>query len=132
MSGPAPVGPAPILYVCVACRAEGSDPDAERPGARLYRELAQAVAARGDDLHVEPVECLSVCKRPCTIAVSGPGRWTYIYGDLNAETSVDTILDGLRRYAATADGLVPWRERPEAFRKGVVARIPPFKTDSAA
>lgn len=81
---------------------------------------------------MEAVECLSVCKRPCTIAVSGPGRWTYIYGDLNAETSVETILDGLRRYAATSDGLVPWRERPEAFRKGVVARIPPFKTNNAA
>ena len=50
----------------------------------------------------------------------------------NPETSVETILDGLRRYAATSDGLVPWRERPEAFRKGVVARIPPFKTNSAA
>ena len=48
------------------------------------------------------------------------------------ETSAETILDGLRRYAATSDGLVPWRERPEAFRKGVVARIPPFKTNSAA
>ena len=72
---------------------------------------------------MEAVECLSVCKRPCTIAVSGPGRWTYIYGDLSAETSVETILDGLRRYAATSDGLVPWRERPEAFRKGVAMGV---------
>ena len=33
---------------------------------------------------------------------------------------------GAARYAATADGLVPWRERPTIFRKGVIARIPPF------
>ena len=25
----------------------------------------------------------------------------------------------------TPDGIVPWRERPQEFRKGVVARIPP-------
>jgi predicted metal-binding protein len=122
------------LHVCVTCRQAG-DPDdkALRPGAILHRALVGALSHPDAPLvRVEAVECLSVCKRPCTIALSGPGRWSYIYGDLNAETSVETILDGLRRYAATSDGLVPWRERPEAFRQGVVARIPPFKANSAA
>jgi predicted metal-binding protein len=122
------------LHVCVTCRqAADADDKALRPGAILHRALTEALEhLDAPRVRVEAVECLSVCKRPCTIAVSGPGRWTYIYGDLNAETSVETILDGLRRYAATSDGLVPWRERPEAFRKGVVARIPPFKTNNAA
>ena len=38
---------------------------------------------------------------------------------------VDHILDGVARYRATPDGLVPWRERPEHFRKNCIARIPP-------
>jgi predicted metal-binding protein len=59
------------------------------------------------------------------VALSGPGRWTYVYGDLSP-ASADTVAEGARRYAAQADGLVPWRERPEAFRKGVIARIPPL------
>ncbi|MET0530985.1 MAG: DUF1636 domain-containing protein [Microvirga sp.] len=122
------------LHVCVTCRqAGGPDDKALRPGAILHRALTEALAQAGAPaVRVEAVECLSVCKRPCTIAVSGPGRWTYIYGDLDAEVSADTIIEGLRLYAAASDGLVPWRERPEAFRKGVVARIPPFKTSSAA
>jgi predicted metal-binding protein len=122
----APVGPAPTLYVCVTCRAEGADPDAERPGARLYRELTRAAAARGDALRVEPVECLSVCKRPCTVAVAAAGRWTYVYGDLDPAFSAETILEGVGLYARAPEGIVPWRERPQAFRKGVVARIPPL------
>ena len=116
------------LHVCVTCRAAGESPDAaERPGARLHRALAAALAADPDgrEIRLEAVECLSVCKRPCTVAVSSPGRWTYIYGDLDAERSAETILAGLRLYAATPDGIVAWRERPEPFRKGVVARIPP-------
>lgn len=115
------------LYVCVTCRAAGDAPDAARPGARLHAALAQAIAEGADapPIRLEAVECLSVCKRPCTVALSSPGRWTYIYGDLDPELSAETILDGLRRYAATADGLVPWRERPEIFRRGVVARLPP-------
>ncbi len=122
------------LHVCVTCRqAGGPDDKALRPGAVLHQALIEALAQPDAPMvRVEAVECLSVCKRPCTIAVSGPGRWTYIYGDLSADTSVETILDGVRRYAATTDGLVPWRERPEAFRKGVVARIPPFKANNAA
>jgi len=57
--------------------------------------------------------------------VASPGRWTYVYGDLDAEASARTILAGLDLYGETPDGIVPWRARPEAFRKGVVARIPP-------
>ena len=126
MSLAPPVGSAPTLYVCVTCRTEGSDPDAARPGARLFGELTRAVAARGDDLRIEPVECLSVCKRPCTVAVAAPGRWTYVYGDLDPATSAETILDGVGLYACAPEGIVPWRERPQAFRTGVVARIPPL------
>ena len=31
-----------------------------------------------------PVECLSNCARGCSIALRGPGRWTYVYGNLTA------------------------------------------------
>ena len=113
-----------VLYVCTTCRAEG-DASEPRAGARLLEALRREAAYPGyPGLRIEGVECLSVCKRPCTIAVAAEGRWTYVYGDLDPETSARTILDGIGRYAATEDGIVPWRERPEAFRKGVVARIP--------
>jgi predicted metal-binding protein len=122
------------LYVCITCRAAGMPEDAVRPGARLHEALAEALArealARAGNglppVRLLPVQCLSVCKRPCTVAVTAPGRWTYVYGDLDPDHSVPAILDGLSRYGATVDGIVPWRERPEIFRKGVVARIPPF------
>ena len=72
------------------------------------------------------MECLSVCKRPCTVALSGAGRWTYIYGDIEAETGAQTLLAFARQYGETSDGIVPWRERPELIRKSVIARLPPF------
>jgi predicted metal-binding protein len=115
------------LHVCITCRHADAPEDEPRPGARLHRALSAALARDGSDapLRILPVECLSVCKRPCTVAVSSAGRWTYVYGDLDPETGAQTILDGVSRYAATPDGIVPWRERPLEFRKGVVARIPP-------
>ena len=93
----------------------------EHPGVRLRSDVGEDVVEAG------------------THRGDGLGRDALVHqhraaggGDLDAEVSADTIIEGLRLYAATSDGLVPWRERPEAFRKGVVARIPPFKTSSAA
>jgi predicted metal-binding protein len=118
---------ATTLHVCVTCRA-GEEGDATvRPGRRLYDALIDAQHRQEDaaSFRIVEVECLSNCSRGCSAALTGPGRWSYIYGDLN-ETSVDDLLTGAARYAATSDGLVPWRERPTIFRKGVIARIPPF------
>ncbi len=124
---PAPKAPAPVeLIVCVTCRQGApADPDAPRPGALLLEALAGRDLPPG--VAVKPTECLSNCKRGCSIALRGAGRWTYIYGDLDAARDVDAVVEGARRYHDTSDGLVPWRERPEHFRRHCIARIPPLE-----
>jgi predicted metal-binding protein len=117
------------LHVCVTCRAgeEGQQDQATpRAGRRLHDALAEAQRSLdgASRFRIAEVECLSNCDRGCSAALTGPGRWSYIYGDLN-EASVEDLLLGATRYAATEDGLVPWRERPTIMRKGVIARIPP-------
>ena len=49
-----------------------------------------------------PVECLSVCKRPCTVALAAPGKWTYVVGDLDREDSLRGHRDRRARYAGVA------------------------------
>ena len=64
---------------------------------------------------------MSVCKRPVTVGFSAPGKWTYVYGDFANEPldiSAAVILDGAVRFAATRDGLIPWKERPDGAEKG--------------
>ena len=78
------------------------------------------------------MECLSVCKRPCTLALAAPGKWTYVVGDLDLATHADDIVDAATRYAATPDGIVAWRERPQSFRKGVISRTPPLAFPTGA
>jgi predicted metal-binding protein len=74
---------------------------------------------------VRAVQCLGVCKRPGTIAVTAPDRYTFIFGDLQAETSAAAIAAFVKSYARANLGLVPWRERAQVIRRGLVARIPP-------
>ena len=76
---------------------------------------------------IRPVECLSACDNGCNIALSAPGRWSYVYGHMDPDLHVADILAGAAAYAAAADGLVPWRDRPQIFRKQSLARIPPLE-----
>ena len=95
-----------VLYVCTTCRLEAMPPTAREPGLACSTRCARWPAPEG--VTIEPVECLSVCKRPCTVAVASGDRWTYVYGDLDPAESARTILDGVGLYAGTPDGIVPW------------------------
>ena len=118
------------LLICTKCRAGaaalpslGGD-EAERPGAALHRLIEASGGV--DGVAVTAVECLSNCDRGCSVALRGPGRWTYVYGDLDPASDLDVLMDGAARYRDTEDGLIPWRERPVHFRKHCIARIPPL------
>lgn len=112
------------LHVCITCRAGQPVPDGEPvPGQRLMAALLGHPDPQG--VEIRPVECLSACSRGAAVALSGPGRWSYVYGEMTAEDAPE-ILAGARAYAATPDGIVPWRERVIIFRKRSLARIPPI------
>lgn len=117
------------LLVCKTCRTAGMDKpegDDTRPGA----VLAAAITADGvpDGVVLREVACLSNCSNGCTVALrGGPARWSYVYGNLDPTQHVETLLDGVNRYRDAADGVVPWRERPEHFKRNCIARIPPLE-----
>ncbi|MEX0350272.1 MAG: DUF1636 family protein [Paracoccaceae bacterium] len=118
---------APVeLLVCTTCRRGlPIDDDAQRPGRLLHDALTEA--ALPDGVELKPVECLSNCDQGCSIVLrGGPSRWTFVYENLNEAADVEVIVEGVTKYHATADGLVPWRERPVHFRKNCAARIPPI------
>ena len=116
------------IFVCISCRrslGEGEE-SFDQPG-RLLIEAIEA-RLRGDGygrVSVAGVDCLAVCKRPCTIALSAADKWTYLIGDLDPDTQVEEIVAAARSFAASENGIIPWRERPASFRKGVIARVPP-------
>jgi len=114
------------VYVCITCR-RAEDPDAEpRPGALLADATVRA--ARGSGVAVRRVRCLANCTRGPSAAVranGGSSSWTYIFGGLDL-AAASALVDGARLLAAAADGIMPWRGRPEPLRRGLIARVPPL------
>ena len=112
------------LHVCTTCKAgEPVEDGRPVPGARLHAALIAGEIPEG--LRIVGVECLSACNSGAAVALSAPGRWTYVYGRLT-EADAAEILAGAGAYVAAPDGLVPWRARPVIFRKQSLARIPPI------
>ena len=92
-------------------------------GSHLYREMLATVAG-AEEFAIEPVECLKVCVRPVTIAMSAAGKWTYLFGDFPLGAASE-ILDAARLYARTPDGIIPKEEMPASLKLGQIARVPP-------
>jgi predicted metal-binding protein len=99
-----------------------------RPGAAMLAALGQGPLPEG--MAIRAVECLSACSSGCAVALTGQGRWTYVYGNLDPAEHPAEILAGAAAYAATPDGLVPWRERPLVFRRNAIARVPPLEMET--
>jgi predicted metal-binding protein len=116
--------PETTVYVCTVCRSK-DDPEV-RPGQALLEAFdARLTPEDRAFLSAESVECLGVCTRPCTVALAARGKWTYVLGDFDSAADVDDLVESARRYAASENGLVPKKDRPEAMRRGVVSRTPP-------
>ncbi len=118
---------APTIYVCITCKRQGtqdSEPDSEpRPGALLA--TATERAADGTEVTVRRLKCLANCTRGPSAAMRANGSWTYVFGGLDANCA-DALVAGARLLAGAADGILPWRGRPDVLKRGLISRVPPL------
>lgn len=115
----------PIVYVCITCRAAG-EPDREpRPGELLAAAAERAAA--GTEVEVRRLRCLANCMHGPTAAMRCNGSWTYVFGGLDPAdpACADALVAGARLLAGTAQGILPWRGRPEPLKGRMIARVPP-------
>jgi predicted metal-binding protein len=123
-SGAKPFGPV-VVSVCTTCRLASDE--VTRIGAWMLEALRPVMQANAPDVKVRAVQCLGVCKRPATIAVSAPDGYTFVFGDLEPESGAPAVAAFALSYSRGDYGFVPWAARPELLRSRLVARIPSVK-----
>ena len=99
--------------------AEGETP----PGARLQTRSSRS--ARPTDVNIVPVECLSACNKGCSVALSAPGRWSYVYGRMS-EVNAPDIVVGAAAYAARPTGSCHGARAPKSSASNRSRGIPPM------
>jgi predicted metal-binding protein len=118
-----PEGPV-IVSVCTTCKTGDGGTVV---GPDMFAAVTAALGKDDPSVVVRPVQCLSVCKRPATVAVTSPDGYTFLFGDLQAESGTAALKSFVKFYQKSGYGLVPWRERAEVLRKGMLARVPPMQ-----
>jgi predicted metal-binding protein len=120
-----------ILFVCKTCATLWQDgkPQGKSGGQELLENLSQLHQnwPLRDEFPIQEVECMSACSHSCTVSFTATGKYTYLFGNIPAQNSADAVLNCAAQYYKKADGLLPWSERPEPLKKGIIARIPPLK-----
>ncbi|MBZ8141202.1 hypothetical protein CLD22_14970 [Rubrivivax gelatinosus] len=120
------MNPITELLVCNTCRPPGAPRDGVAAGQQLFEAVQALAAADPGAPRVRAVACLSACGRSCSAALQAPGKYSYVFGDLQADAaSAADLLAAAARHQALEDGQIPWRERPESLRRGTLARLPP-------
>lgn len=115
------------ILVCSSCRDETGSDARPRAGEILAQGVAACLAVSPDSpaITVKQVECLGNCKRRLSAAILRDGCWSYVFGDLTIDSGAD-LVTGARLYTTAPDAILPWRGRPDALKRGLVARIPPL------
>ena len=105
------------------------EPYESRQGFRLYHKLKELVedGSLQDQVVVKPAQCLSVCPRPCGIALASPGSWTYLFGDQILEDTEQDILECVSLYLKNQNGFMVRSTRPKALQSSILGRIPPVE-----
>ena len=118
------------LFVCTSCRPTGfpREPKEDRPGFLLHQKISEALEGSDlkDSVSVEAAKCLSLCPRPCGIALTSGETWTYLFGDQDPATSVASILECVSIYLKCDDGEMPRGVRPPGLRESILGRLPPL------
>jgi predicted metal-binding protein len=118
------------LFVCTTCASVWQDGKrvGESAGQQLLQQLQQLAQTWGlqNQFSIQGVECMSACSHACVVAFQAEEKLTYLFGNLAVDDSASAILQCATQYYTKPDGLLPWSERPEALKRGILAKIPPL------
>jgi predicted metal-binding protein len=120
------------MFVCKTCASvwQGGKQVGVSGGEKLLQQLQELYQHREfqESFTIQAVECMSACNRSCVISFAACGKYIYVFGDLSANLSTSEIagvLDCAIKYGNHPEGLLPWNERVEPLKKGLLARIHP-------
>lgn len=126
-----PVEDMTAVVVCNTCRHakdQPSDATGQRGGRVLADTLRGVQKSRPDyaAIAIQEMPCLFACGEHCTVHLRAPKKISYVLGRF-APTPEDAaaILDYAVQYAASPEGVVPYRDWPEGVKGHFITRTPP-------
>ena len=121
----------PTLSICLSCRDGREEIYMTRGGRRFAKKLLNKNLLK-KQVNLRGVNCMSNCKRACTISLTAKKSFTYIFGDIDPENSEysESLIELVSKYSLSSDGFLRRRDRPLFFQSSILGRLPPIQSNS--
>ena len=121
----------PTLSICLSCRDGREEIYMTRGGRRFAKKLLNKNLLK-KQVNLRGINCMSNCKRACTISLTAKKSFTYIFGDIDPENSEysESLIELVSKYSLSSDGFLRRRDRPLFFQSSILGRLPPIQSNS--
>ncbi len=121
----------PTLSICLSCRDGREEIYMTRGGRRFAKKLLNKNLLK-KQVNLRGVNCMSNCKRACTISLTAKKSFTYVFGDIDPENSEysESLIELVSKYSLSSDGFLRRRDRPLFFQSSILGRLPPIQSNS--
>ena len=122
----------PTLSICLSCRDGREEFYMTRGGSRFAKKLLNKNLLK-KQVNLRGINCMSNCKRACTISLTAKKSFTYVFGDIDPENSEysESLIELVSKYSLSSDGFLRRRDRPLLFQSSILGRLPPIQSNSA-
>ncbi len=117
------------IHVCASCQTR--DAVRRSAGEAGGAALLAAIAARlrdtplGPSFDIVPQACLGPCGAGVRLAVTGEGRWGWLFQGLDPAVDLEAFMMFLDSWRHSPDGVLAKAERPPCLLRKTVGRLPP-------
>ena len=108
------------LHICATC----PDRAVVRSGAGDALSTALAAIATPLGIAVAAEGCMGPCGRGVRVALTGAGRWGWLFQGLDPATDIDAFVHFLAAWQSAPGGQVAKRDRI-GLQMRIVGRLPP-------
>ena len=121
----------PTLSICLSCRDGREEIYMTRGGRRFAKKLLNKNLLK-KQVNLRGINCMSNCKRACTISLTAKKSFTYVFGDIDPENSEysKSLIELVSKYSLSSDGFLRRRDRPLLFQSSILGRLPPIQSNS--
>ncbi len=122
----------PTLSICLSYRDGREEIYMTRGGRRFAKKLLNKNLLK-KQVNLRGINCMSNCKRACTISLTAKKSFTYIFGDIDPENSEysESLIELVSKYSLSSDGFLRRRDRPLLFKSSILGRLPPIQSNSS-
>ena len=121
----------PTLSICLSCRDGREEIYMTRGGRRFAKKLLNKNLLK-KQVNLRGINCMSNCKRACTISLTAKKNFTYVFGDIDPENSEysESLIELVSKYILSSEGFLRRRDRPMLFQSSILGRLPPIQCNS--